>query len=137
MGFGPAPNRFLLDKMAEYGRGEVDYISEVGDTSAVAQRFQRTSSQSIIDGYLDRLVRPSGNAMFIRNAFPIFSVLRPLIFSGRYTNGGKGTIRLKGKMAGQDFVREIPVELPEKETDHDVLATLWGRRRIDDLMRDE
>jgi Ca-activated chloride channel family protein len=28
MGFGASPNRFLLDKMAEYGRGEVDYVSE-------------------------------------------------------------------------------------------------------------
>ena len=40
-------------------------------------------------------------------------------------------------MAGQDFVREIPVELPETESDHDVLATLWARRRIDDLVGEE
>ena len=39
IGFGCFPNRFLLDKMAEYGRGEVDYVLEAGDTSAVAQRF--------------------------------------------------------------------------------------------------
>jgi Ca-activated chloride channel family protein len=57
--------------------------------------------------------------------------------SGRYSKAAKGSIRLTGKVAGQDFVREIPVELPETETDHDVLATLWGRRRIDDLVREE
>jgi Ca-activated chloride channel homolog len=39
MGFSNAPNRYLLDKMAEYGRGEVDYVPETGDTSAAAQRF--------------------------------------------------------------------------------------------------
>jgi Ca-activated chloride channel family protein len=39
MGFGPSPNRFLLDKMSEYGRGEVDYISGAGDTSGIAKRF--------------------------------------------------------------------------------------------------
>jgi Ca-activated chloride channel family protein len=43
-------------------------------------------------------------------------------------------IRLKGKMSGRDFVREIPVELPEADAQHDVLATLWARTRIDDLM---
>ena len=37
-------------------------------------------------------------------------------------------------MSGREFVREIPVELPEQETQHDVLATLWARRRVDDLM---
>ncbi|HJT26100.1 MAG TPA: VIT domain-containing protein, partial [Pyrinomonadaceae bacterium] len=39
MGFGPAPNRSLLNRMSQYGRGEVNYISEVGNTSAVARVF--------------------------------------------------------------------------------------------------
>jgi TonB family protein len=43
-------------------------------------------------------------------------------------------IRLRGNLAGQNFVKEIPVELPESQTEHDSLATLWARTRIDDLM---
>ncbi|HEX7770986.1 MAG TPA: TonB-dependent receptor, partial [Pyrinomonadaceae bacterium] len=35
------------------------------------------------------------------------------------------------------FVRDIPVALPATEAQHDVLATLWGRRKIDDLMQQE
>src|SRR6185295_1098717 len=63
--------------------------------------------------------------------------IQPVILSGRYSGGGKGAIRLRGKRAGQDFVREIPVELPEAEAEHDVLATLWGRRKIDELTTEE
>jgi len=37
-------------------------------------------------------------------------------------------------MAGQEFIREIPVEFPESQPQHDVLKTLWARTRIDDLM---
>ena len=37
-------------------------------------------------------------------------------------------------MAGQDFVREVPVELPETMASHDVLASLWARARVDNLM---
>lgn len=37
-------------------------------------------------------------------------------------------------MSGRDFVREVAVELPEKESRHDVLATLWARTRVDELM---
>jgi Ca-activated chloride channel family protein len=37
-------------------------------------------------------------------------------------------------MGGQDFAREIPVDFPESESQHDVLASLWARTRIDDLM---
>ena len=57
-----------------------------------------------------------------------------MIIKGRYTGTGRGTIRLKGKMAGGDFVRDIPVEFPETMASHDVLATLWARARVDDLM---
>ncbi|HEY0365236.1 MAG TPA: VIT and VWA domain-containing protein, partial [Pyrinomonadaceae bacterium] len=136
MGFSNSPNRYLLDKMAEYGLGEVDYISEAGDTSAVARRFnERVRNPLLTDISID------WSNLRVAEVYPkripdLFDV-KPVILSGRYNGGGKGTIRLNGKMAGQDFVRDIPVELPEAEADHDVLATLWGRRKIEDLMSDE
>ncbi|HEX5603807.1 MAG TPA: VIT domain-containing protein, partial [Pyrinomonadaceae bacterium] len=136
MGFGPAPNRSLLDKMSQYGRGEVNYISEVGNTSAVARVFSdRVRSPLLTDISIEWSDLPV-TEIYPKRIPDLFSA-RPLVISGRYTKGGKGSIWLKGKMAGQDFVREIPVELPETETDHDVLASLWARRRIDDLVGDE
>lgn len=133
MGFSDSPNRFLLDKMAEYGRGEVDYVLDQGDTSAVARRFNERVRNPLLT---DLSVEWTG--LPITDVYPkqipdLFSA-KPVILSGRYANGGKGTIRLKGLRAGQEFVREIPIELPEREPAHDVLATLWARRKIDDLM---
>src|SRR5204862_6308615 len=52
---------------------------------------------------------------------------------GKYSGNGKGVIRLKGKMSGRDVVREIPVDFSSTEQ-HDVLATLWARNRVDDRM---
>lgn len=133
MGFSDSPNRYLLDKMAEYGRGEVDYVSQTGDTSAVAKRFhERIRNPLLTDLSID------WSGLSLSDVYPkripdLFSA-KPVILSGRYTNGGKGTIRLKGRAAGQEFVREVPIELPDNESSHDVLATLWARRRIDDLM---
>ena len=136
MGFGSSPNRFLLDKMAEYGRGEVDYVTGGGDTSAVARRFnERIRNPLLTDISIDWSNLPISE-IYPKRIPDLFGV-KPMILSGRYSNGAKGTIRLSGKLVGQDFAREIPVELPETESDHDVLATLWGRRRIDDLMREE
>ncbi len=37
-------------------------------------------------------------------------------------------------MSGREFVREIPVDFPESMAQHDVLAPLWARSRIDNLM---
>ncbi len=59
---------------------------------------------------------------------------KPVTLTGRYSAGAKGVIHLRGKIAGKDFTREIAVTLPDSEARHDVLATLWARRRIDDLM---
>ena len=133
MGFSDSPNRYLLDKMAQYGRGEVDYVSEKGDTSAVAKRFhERIRNPLLTDLSIDWSGLPVSD-VYPKTIPDLFSA-KPVIISGRYANGGKGTIRLKGRAAGQEFVREVPIELPDSEAAHDVLATLWARKRIDDLM---
>jgi uncharacterized protein YegL len=136
MGFGPSPNRYLLDKMSEYGRGEVDYISGGGDTSSIAQRFNaRIRNPLLTDISIDWSNLPV-TGVYPKRIPDLFGV-KPVALSGRYSGAAKGKIRLMGRLAGEDFVREIPVEFPEKESDHDVLATLWGRRRIDELMQEE
>ena len=132
-GVGSSVNRFLLDKMAEYGRGEVEYVALTDDGSAAARRFhERVRSPLLTDISVD------WNGLPVADVYPqripdLFSA-KPVVLSGRYTAGGKGVIRLQGRMSGRDFVREIPVELPESQPHHDVLATLWARTRIDDLM---
>ena len=133
MGFGSSPNRFLLDKITEYGRGEVEYVPENGDTSGVAKRFhERIRNPLLTDVSIDWGGLPVTD-VYPKTIPDLFSA-KPVIVSGRYTGAGKGIIRLKGIMSGQASVREIPVELPEQETPHDVLATLWARRKVDDLM---
>jgi Ca-activated chloride channel family protein len=132
-GIGSSVNRFLLDKMAEYGRGEVEYVGLDDDGSAAARRFhERVRSPLLTDISVDWAGLPVAD-VYPQRIPDLFSA-KPVILSGRFTGGGKGVIRLKGKMSGRDFVREIPVELPEQQPQHDVLATLWARTRIDDLM---
>jgi len=71
--------------------------------------------------------------MSIPKSFPICLVAKPVILTGKYGGNGRGVIRLKGKMSGRDFVREIPVDFSATDK-RDVLATLWARTRVDDLM---
>jgi Ca-activated chloride channel family protein len=134
IGFGDAPNRYLLDNIAQEGRGEVDYVTSSGDASAIARRFnERVRNPLLTDISIDWPASLPISDVYPKRIPDLFSA-KPLVLSGRYAHGGSGTIVLRGKIAGQDFVREIPVELPETENSHDVLATLWARRKIDDLM---
>ena len=132
-GIGSSVNRFLLDKISEEGRGEVEYVALNDDGSAAARKFhERVRSPLLTDISIEWAGLPVAD-VYPKRIPDLFSA-KPVILTGRYTAGGRGVIRLKGKMSGRDFVREIPVELPEAEARHDVLATLWARTRIDDLM---
>lgn len=131
-GIGGAVNRYLLDNMARYGRGEVEYVALNDDGSAAARRFhERVRNPLLTDISID------WNGMAVSDVYPksipdLFGA-KPVVVNGRYTGNGKGTIRLTGKMSGREFVRDIPVDFSSPQS-HDVLATLWARTRVDDLM---
>jgi Ca-activated chloride channel family protein len=132
-GIGSSVNRFLLDKMAAEGRGEVEYVGLKDDGSAAARRFhERVRNPLLTDISID------WGGLAVSDVYPkripdLFGA-QPVIVSGRYTAAGRGVLRLRGQMAGREVVREIAVNLPSNEPAHDVLASLWARKKIDDLM---
>ena len=131
-GIGSSVNRFLLDKLAAEGKGEAEYVALNDDGSMAAKRFyERVRSPLLTDLSID------WNGMPVADVYPnrltdLFSA-KPVILHGRFTKPGSGTIRLKGKVAGQEYTREIAVNFPAAEPANDVLSTLWARTRIDDL----
>ncbi len=134
-GIGSSVNRALLDKMAEAGNGEVEIVTLDEDGSKAAKRFyERVRTPMLTDLSID------WNGMPVADVYPskigdLFSA-KPVIVNARYTKGATGTIKLKGKVAGQPYERSIKIELPETESANDVLATLWARRRVDELSMD-
>jgi len=132
-GIGSSVNRFLLDKMAEYGRGEVEYVSLQDDGSAAARKFyERVHHPLLTDISIDWSGLPVTDVYPQR--LPDLFGAKPVILSGRYNAAARGKIQLRGKTRGRDFTREIAVEFPEADARHDVLSTLWARARVDDLM---
>jgi len=132
-GIGSSVNRFLLDKMAEHGRGEVEYVGLNDDGSAAARRFHERVQHPLLTDISVDWDDLDVSAVYPKRLPDLFSA-KPLVLTGRYTTPGKGTIRLKGKVAGRSVVRKIDVEFPGFEPEHDVLATLWARTKIADLM---
>jgi len=132
-GVGSSVNRFLLDKMADAGRGAVEYVSLADKASEAADRFyERVRSPLLTDLSLDWGTLP------VEDVYPqrlpdLFSG-RPLVITGRYTQSGRGAVQLKGTRAGGSFRREIPVEFMSSAPAADALASFWAHRRIDHLM---
>ena len=131
-GVGSAPNRALLDKIAQEGKGEAEYLTLEADGTKAAKKFyERVRTPLLTDLSID------WNGMPVADIYPgrltdLFTA-KPVILHGRYTKAARGTIKLRGKVAGMPYERTINIDLPELEAANDVLATLWARTRIDDL----
>lgn len=131
-GIGSSVNRALLDKMAEAGNGEVEYVALTDNGSKAAKKFyERVRTPLLTDLSID------WNGLPVADIYPsklsdLFSA-KPVIVNCRYSKAASGTIKLKGKVAGQPYERSITINLPETEAANDVLATLWARRRVDEL----
>ena len=131
-GIGSSVNRHLLDKIAEAGRGEAEYVGLEDDGSRAAKKFyERVRTPLLTDISID------WNGLPVADVYPnrltdLFSA-KPVVVHGRYTKPVNGVARLRGNLAGQEYVREIAVNLPEAEAANDSLASLWARTRIDEL----
>ncbi len=132
-GIGSSVNRFLLDKMAEQGRGEVEYVGLNDDGSAAARRFHERVQNPLLTDISVEWGDLKVTEIYPQRLQDLFSA-KPLVLTGRYAHPGKGTITLHGKLSGRPVTREIRVELPENQPLHNVLASLWARTRIEDLM---
>ena len=132
-GIGSSVNRFLLDKMAELGRGEVEYVNLNDDGSAAAQRFHKRIRSPLLTDIAIDWGRLEVHETFPRRIPDLFDA-KPLIITGRYTTPVQGVVRLSGKASGRSIRREIAVDLPITEKKHRVLGMLWARQKIAHLM---
>lgn len=132
-GIGTSVNRFLLDKMADAGRGEAEFVTGPADAEQAADRFyERVHTPVLTDISIDWNGLPVTDVLPARTP-DLFSA-KPLVLTGRYTYPASGTIKLRGKRAGKPFERQIKVTLPGDENSNRSLAQLWARTKIHDLM---
>jgi Ca-activated chloride channel family protein len=111
----------------------VEFVTLAEKADAAAHRlYERLRSPLLTDLSID------WGGLPVKDVYPqrlpdLFSG-RPLVLAGRYSAPANGTIRLRAKRAGEDFVREIPVSFTSNSSRHDTLPGFWARRKIDDLM---
>ena len=131
-GVGSAVNRFLLDHLAQVGRGAVAYLGPRDDAAQVMEDFfARISHPALTDLVID------WGGWQVTEVFPrelpdLF-VGRPVVLTGRWVGGRNTTIRVSGKSAGETSQLEIPAPMSEPTSGHRGLPTLWARMKIAEL----
>jgi Ca-activated chloride channel family protein len=134
-GVGTSVNRFLIEGMAKAGRGEAEIVTikESDKADAAAHRlYERLRSPLLTDVSIDWGTLPVTD-VYPRMLPDLYSG-RPLVVSGCYSAATNGTIHIRAKRAGEDFVRAIPVSLSASAGSYRIQSSFWARGKIDDLM---
>ncbi|MEE9263616.1 MAG: VIT domain-containing protein, partial [Vicinamibacteria bacterium] len=131
-GVGSSVNRFLLDKMAEFGRGAVEYVLPNDDAEAPVKRFyERIRNPYLTDIEID------WNGLEVADIYPeripdLF-LGQPVVLHGRYTEPGRGLVTLHARLGGKPYQQKIKVDLPNRRERGEAIGTLWARTRIENL----
>lgn len=134
IGVGPAPNRFLLERLAELGHGSTIVVSPSEHPEVVAQNF------------LERIERPQltdlqveWGDLTVHDVYPrrlpdLFGG-QPLLIRGRYDVPGEAAVTVRGRIAGRVWEERVPVVLHSPDRmGHEALAPIWARAAVHDHM---
>ena len=132
-GVGNSVNRFLLDGMAWAGRGAVETITLSEDPQAAAERFfMRVHAPVLTDIEID------WRGLQVEEVYPVrhpdLFDHQPIMVHGRIEGPAVGAITLRGQTGSGLYEEDIPVIDAGKDAHRDVLASLWARAKVDDLM---
>lgn len=127
-GVGYDVNTYLLDRLAEGGRGAVSYVRPEQDVEvAVASltrklRFPALSDLRIVDA-------PVELEDYYPNPLPDIFYGEELVVFGRYRGQGTGELVLAGARADRERELRYRVSFPERRTDNEFIPRLWAARK--------
>jgi len=133
-GIGNSVNRYLLDGMARAGRGEVEYVLLKDNADEKAERFARRIQTPVLTdieiAFSDNLKVTERIPSHIPDLFDV----KPLIIHGQYTQPGSGTLTVRGNTGTGRYERTLSIDLPASQPEHDTIATLWARSKVEEVM---
>ncbi len=134
IGIGSDPNRFLIDGVARQGGGMSKVLGLGDDADPMVQEIMFRIHRAQLS---DININWGGLRVFetYPAKIPELWAGRPVILFGLYEGGGQHTISLSGNVEGQPASWPFQINLPQVETRNEVLAKVWARNKIEDLMQ--
>ncbi|OKH41006.1 trypsin [[Phormidium ambiguum] IAM M-71] len=132
-GVGSSVNRFLINRLAEVGRGTSQVIRQDEPTQAVAEKFFRQINNPVLTNIQVSWQGGGETAVIYPLAAPDLFANQPLVLFGKKRDKVNGNLRIVGVAAGgKRYEKTLPVNFDS--TGNLAIAQLWGRARIKDLM---
>jgi len=131
-GAGSSVNRFLLNRIAEIGRGIAYIIRHDEPAEAVAEKFFRQINNPVLTHIQLRWEGEGEPPIIYPPNPPDLFAEQPLVLFGRKGDRQSGKLQITGIAAGGDRYQHT-FDLDFAETGNPAIAQLWGRARIKDL----
>jgi Ca-activated chloride channel family protein len=134
-GIGSSVNRYLLESLAEEGRGSADFLAPRETPEEMVSRFVER-----IDAPVFTDIRILWRDLEVEDLeparLPDLFAGQPLLLHGRYRRPGSGLVEVSGRQGGARRLLRATVTFPERAPDHQALGRLWARARIHRLERE-
>ncbi|MCZ6574242.1 MAG: VIT domain-containing protein [Planctomycetota bacterium] len=129
-GVGPMVDTLLLDHIGSRGGGDSVYPLEGRSlTQGVRHLLATTRSVPLTDVHIEM---EGAQELYPRRAAMV-QVGEPILVAGRYTKGGRTTVRIRAKINGEPVVREFKMRLNTRGG-NPAVARIWAARRIGYLL---
>ncbi|WP_375468812.1 VIT domain-containing protein [uncultured Nostoc sp.] len=132
-GAGSSVNRFLLNRLAEIGRGISRIIRHDEPTEEVAEKFYRQINNPVLTNIQISWQGDTESPVIYPATAPDLFSEQPLVLFGRKQDRISGNLQISGIAAGGKHYEKI-FHLIFEETGNLAVAQLWGRACIKDLM---
>ena len=133
-GVGPATNRFLLERLAELGRGTSEILPPNEPADTVVETFVQTINNPVLTSVQLNWVGDGNSPKIYPIRPPDLFANQPLVVFGRKDDGQNGQLEVSGRLANGDWYREVLDVTFDAGSGNEGIAQLWGRARIKDLM---
>ena len=132
-GVGSSTNRFLLDRLAEVGRGVSQVVRQDEKLDDAVERFFKQLSNPVLTNVQVRWEGPGKVPEIYPGAAPDLFAAQPLVIFGRKEDLRPGTLVISGTQAGgKPYEERFQVNFDQ--LGQGAIAQLWARSRIKDLM---
>ncbi|MBN1674547.1 MAG: VWA domain-containing protein [Kiritimatiellae bacterium] len=135
-GVGNSVNRYLLERMASFGKGAVAYVGLDDSAGREVDRFyDRLAHPALTD------VRIDWGGMRVSEVYPrvipdVF-VGRPVLITGRFEGGEQAAITVSGKTGAETQTFTLDAALAGAEAEHPGITGVWARWKIRELSNAE
>ncbi|MDZ8188712.1 MAG: VIT domain-containing protein [Nostoc sp. ChiSLP02] len=132
-GAGSSVNRFLLNRIAEIGRGISRIIRHDEPAQEVAEKFYKQINNPVLTNIEISWQGDTESPVIYPKIAPDLFSEQPLVLFGRKQDKASGNLQISGIAAGGKHY-EKTFHLTFEETGNLAVAQLWGRACIKDLM---